>query len=117
MTGWAQSTGVGALMADIQAAGLTIADIRTRQSSLEEDLRRAGQGRELMFTAQSGKPSARSISTRLAASSAPSCIHARPGDLRLALFSWCFGAAIAGGSTRSMGVAYGAFIVPGLIIV
>ncbi|KPQ08772.1 MAG: ABC-2 type transport system ATP-binding protein [Saliniramus fredricksonii] len=34
--GRAQSTGVGALMADIQAAGLPIADIRTRQSSLEE---------------------------------------------------------------------------------
>ncbi len=34
--GRADQTGVGGLLADIQAAGLLIADIRTRQSSLEE---------------------------------------------------------------------------------
>jgi ABC-2 type transport system ATP-binding protein len=34
--GRAGETGIGTLLADIQAAGLSIADIRTRQSSLEE---------------------------------------------------------------------------------
>ena len=94
--GRAQSTGCTRVMAVYQAAAFPIADYpHTAKGSLEEIFVGLVKDEKRFVTAYL-KPSFAIYLYGWAASSHHPCNPCSPGDLRLLLFSWMFGAAIGG---------------------